>query len=169
MKTLIAIVTLGTILSGCASTDRIYNEYLCERSRVAHRIERLTHKADRLARAAILREDFESAEEFMDSWLAVSAATNRTYRVVVKASADLGAYKNTIDAKIAEYLIDSVGAAYSAANEASVAVRDVLSEDSDSILRERAETAAQRAVSATATALKAARSTAGQFSHPGCN
>ena len=169
MKSLIAIITLGIILAGCASIDRIYDEFLCDRSRAAHRIERLTHEADRLARAAVLREDFESTEELMDSWLAVSVATTRTYQAATDVSANLGAYQNTSGAMIAEYLIDSVGAASSAANEASTAVRDALSEDSDSILRARAETATQTAVSATATALRVARSTAGQFSHPGCN
>lgn len=169
MKTPVAIVTLGIVLSGCASLDRIYDEFLCNRSHAAHRIERLTHEADRLARTAVLREDSESAEELMDSWLAVSVATTHTFQAVMDASTDLGAFQNTIDGKIAEYLIDSVGAASSAANTANTAIRDALSEDGDSILRARAETATQSAVSATATALRAARSTAGQFSHPGCN
>ena len=101
MKTLIAIVTLGIVLSGCASIDRIYDEFLCDRSRAARHIERLTHEADRLARATVLRKDFESAKELMDSWLAVGVATTRAYQAVTNAGADLGAYQNTIDAKIA--------------------------------------------------------------------
>ena len=170
MKTLIAIVTLGIVLSGCASIDRVYEEHLCDRSRAAHRIERLTHEADRLARAAALREDYESSEEVVDSWQAVSTATFRTSRAVADACVTglFDCYRKD-SPQIVGYLDDSVGAASTAASEASTAILDVFSEDSDSILRERAEIAAQRTVSATATALKAARSTAVQFSRPGCN
>ena len=156
-KKAMATVIVAFFFVGCAALDRA----ACDLSGDARHVLMLVDRADREARAALLRIDDSNTEKVLAAWSRVQAHSSRTLQAARDAS-----YHIFEDAGRTVYL--DLLTLNEAAVDAYQAVTDALSRDRDAVLAERADTAKQAVVRAAGAAVKSARRAAALYSQPEC-